>query len=507
MLMSTLALGLTLTAQSQSPRPEIISASLFKNGYAMVTRSIKVKGGTVVLDSIPNPALGTFWVTSDGPKIREMVVSMEESETQTPVSSFRDFLLANVGSKVEVTTVNLGKILGTIKSVVGDTVMLDQGNSQVMLPLGEVRLLQIGNSKTNQSVKTLKRVLRIKTDSDGTLFLYGLERGMSWVPGYMVNMIDDKTLQIAGKATVLNDLDSFTNADLRFVTGFPNVPFAAMQEPFLSGQSLDQYLGFLTSIGSAGPGGGLSGRRELGSQMVMNQALSMDAMEAFVPQVGTGEQLEDLFFYKLSALTLPKQGRGMYMLFEFKTPFEHKYECELPLSGAVSERYVAPDENPPEVWHSLEFKNSAAQPLTTGVATVYKKNEMIGQDTLKYTTTGGMTTLKINKALDVRVESQESEIERLPRAFEVPRSSVIYDLLTLQGTVSAANRKGDAITLKVTKTVVGEIEKAEGNPKITKVAKGLRDTNPISKLEWNIPIKSGEKASLTYTYKTYIRSN
>jgi hypothetical protein len=64
------------------------------------------------------------------------------------------------------------------------------------------------------------------------------------------------------------------------------------------------------------------------------------------------------------------------------------------------------------------------------------------------------------------------------------------------------------MTLKVTKTLSGEVQKTDGEPQITKLAKGLRKVNPRSQLVWSVPVEAGKDKAVcvTYTYQVYVRN-
>lgn len=474
--------------------PNIISASLFKNGYAMVIREVKLTGETTVITDLPNPALGTFWVTTDGAKIKEFVVTQEEINGKRPVGNFAEYLSQNVSKTVEITTINLGKLTGTIKSV-NDGVLLLQDSEGVvsMIQLSEIRQVKVKDGVTDLPTKTMQRVLRIRTDKGGTLRLMGLERGMSWVPGYTVVM-DGNNVRVTGKATILNDLAAFNNASLQFVTGFPNVPYASQQEPLLSGQSLDQFLGFLNSVG----GQGFSGRKET-MQMAMD---NMPGAPSPTPEWGpvTGEQIDDLFFYKVEGVSLKKGDRAMMPFIEYTAAVKHQYDAVLPYGDVSTTAAALVD-----VWHSIVFMNTSKQPLTTGVATVYQSNRLMGQDMLPYTSAGIETTLRLNKALDIRVSSESKELSRTEPKLIDNVDKRYYQEITLECTAEIQNLKKEALVVNLKKTVTGTVTENPDNAKVIKNTFGFRELNPISNIEWNLNLKAGETRTVKIRYTTRVQ--
>ncbi len=488
------------------------TASLFKNGYAMVVREVPVVGGEAIVTEIPQSALGTFWITSTGNiKIKEVVTSQQEKSSQTPPASYDQFLSLNVGKQVTLQMTSWGSapttLAGKLLAVQGDTVMLKTDKGTVMINRSDIRMITFGDDATTQvTTKYAERVMRFKTEGSGTILLYGLERGMTWSPAYSLDITDPKELTLSAKSTVLNDLADLKNVDLRFVTGFPNVPWATLGEPLLSGQSVDQFTSFLNSVGISGGlgafGGQGGGRRDA---MTQNAAPAADFGAAFEPNTAPGMQAEDLFFYQQPNVSMKKGDRAFYMLFQAKSTYEHLYTTDLVDSVVNNVEYRPTTDGPTDVWHSLKLKNTSGHPLTTAAATVFKDGQIMGQDTLMYTSTGAEFLVKMSKALDVRVDAIEEETTRERQSLKLPGGAV-YDLVNVKGTVSIRNMKGEAVQMRVTKDLTGEIIKVDGTPKVTKPAKGLRDVNPSSRLVWMPKIEAGKSLELTYQYKLYVRA-
>src|SRR5437870_2189577 len=92
-----LALGLTLTvlarpahAEETAATSRIVAVGLFKNGLAVVKREATVGGpGTYVLDDVPEPVHGTFWIECSAPietsvQMREVDVPAEQTVLGNP---------------------------------------------------------------------------------------------------------------------------------------------------------------------------------------------------------------------------------------------------------------------------------------------------------------------------------------------------------------------------------------------------------------------------------------
>lgn len=503
--MTVLTSFLAAAAMPVPAATKVVAASLFKNGFALVQRQLTVRGETTTVAEIPQAALGTFWITTTGDlKISEAVTTIEEStETFTP-GNFDEFLRLNLGREVTLMTVNLGEQKGKLLNATADAVFLQKGDANVMITRGELRTVQVGaEGVVSGSRKKQQRVLRFRTSGSGDIVLFGLERGLTWAPAYAFTLTSDKELVMTAKATILNDLDALTGADLHLVTGFPNVPWATVQEPLLSGQSVDQFTNFLASVGM--PTVGFAGRRDMMTQNAAPAGLGGGFGGAFEVNTGSGEQAEDLFFYKRPGVTLKRGDRAYSVLFEAKSPYSHLYTVDLEDGVQDNVRYVGTKEGPTDVWHSLKVKNTSGQPLTTAPGTVFKDNQVLGQDTVMYTSTGADFMVKMSKALDIRVEAREEEVSRQRGALRT-QGGAVYDLVTLKGTISLRSFKSGAVSMRIQKSLTGEVTLSTGDAQVVKLAKGLIEINPRSQLTWTPTLGAGKELQLTYTFKVYVNS-
>lgn len=510
-MLNTLLAALTIpSAAPIALQAKPVSVSLFKNGFAVVVREAKLgASGEYALEQLPVAVLGTLWITaSPGVKLREVVVGNVEHTIDRPLASIEEVLAANVGKRLTFRLSDRRVEVGTLRSVQNTLCIIERelaGKTSVWaLPKASVIEVESdGDLVYSVKGKVLRRTMRMQaeTPGTGTLSLVTLERGASWAPGYAIDISDPKTLRLTAKATLLNDTLDFDGIEARLVTGFPNIPFVRWMDPFTSGQSLQDFVNSLMSMGTpsdlrrdagfAAPGAATQGRMA-----------ERRFDEAFETSNLPGVSSEDLFFYRQPNVRLKPGDRGYYILFSATAEYRHVYELELP-DTIQDTRYIGSDPGQPkDVWHSLKFKNTAKQPLTTAVASVMNDGEILGQDMMSYTSPEAEATVKITKALDVRADDDEEELSR-EREFLKIRSGH-YDKVILKGTIQLANRKIDPVQLQIEKVLTGEVQQADAEPKITNLAKGLRAVNTRQRLLWNLELKPGERKTITYTYTVFI---
>jgi hypothetical protein len=492
--------SLALPEQSapQKPlTPRVASASLFKNGYTVVMREVPVsQSGDLLIESLPPVINGTLWlIPTEGIVLKSAAQIKTTTEEESPANSLDEILNANVGKRLEFSLSDKRTLSGVLLGMAGPFVVISEG-PQSQRAVMKSAITEVASPegalvwRIVRKVQTSTLRVTLEATKPGKLFILSLERGMTWAPAYSVDISDARRLRLTAKATLLNDLADLNQAEVRLVTGFPNLPFLNILDPLTSGQTLDQFVSALLSWSAPGDfrarGGGF--------------AMQARAAEAAAPEPIPGLPSEDLFFYYLKNVTLKKGDRAYYVLLSSESEYQHVYETVFgdTLQGGGG----APPEEPNDVWHTVKFKNTSGQPLTTAIATIVKNGEVMGQDTLPYTSAGGEVTVKMSKALDVRAESTEEEVARQRNALEVERVS--YDLVTVRGTIRIKNFKSEEIKLEVRKFLMGFDVQADNAGKITALATALRAVNPQQKIEWALTVKPGEEKTLTYSFKVYI---
>lgn len=79
--------------------PKVVAISMFKNGYAFVTREISLFNGEANVVEVPQASLGTLWFWSDKGALESVtsVDELNEKKVTRPVASFAQALEQNVG--------------------------------------------------------------------------------------------------------------------------------------------------------------------------------------------------------------------------------------------------------------------------------------------------------------------------------------------------------------------------------------------------------------------------
>lgn len=532
--------ALAVSAQS-SPLPRLdtkpTTVALFKNGLGFFIREGKVipKDGWAVMTYLPSPTLGSFWMSSPDTALEEAVCFEEESETVMNAVSLQELLKANLGRRATLVSGD-ESITGTIKAVPEDRpaqadkpvgygmqsspvqsdpatlVVMDTENGEVAINRNNISRINFPDP-TNPTFITREKAKRIKfrVASSGKpvrINLAYLQKGITWVPGYLLDIRDPAKARLTMQATVMNDAENLEGVDLFFVVGYPNFMYADIPSPLTLEQSVPQFLATLAS------GGGREPEYSPFSNALTQRVTPAVATGTSFPAAGfgeagtgglPGESEEDLFLYQRKSVSLAKGERACYPVFSAPVSCRHLYLWEVPDTMKVDARgnyHSGTDQEVAEqVWHSLKITNSSAWPWTTAPVLVVSGWKPVAQTTIDYTPKGADTNLKLTVATDIKTARQEEEIDRKR---QVKLYSQSYDEVTVGGELRIVNRKAEAVTLEVKKQLTGELIEASHNPQTRKTAEGLNGVNPHVTITWTITLEPGQELTLNYKYKVLI---
>ena len=529
----------------QDVKIEIEKLTLFKNGLGFIisNATLPENSKTVRIGQLPIPSFGTFWVGYPKEvKLQSLITSIEEVERKVPVLSLAQLLQVNTGRKVIIHTSDRD-IEGTIIAGTVNNEEQSAPNPYFMSPrqhqdpysgyIPQIPINEIISIQTEKGIVVLNpgSVLRVEFADDNPInvtnstqkypsirmelekpaggekiTLSFLARGITWSPGYLIDLSDPKTAKFSANAVIINELTDFKNVKLQLVTGFPNIKFADINSPVAKSQSLAEFLN------------ALSGNRQSGNQYMVTQGMlsnvltqSDDYETSIVPGYSTASEglvAEDLFFYPVNNFTLKKDETAWIPLFTAEMPYKHIYTWKIGDFVDKDEHYniqIGSQEvkSAEEVWHSCRIVNTLNMPLTTAATEFVTDGEFTGQDVCFYTPPKGEATIRINKALNVLAEQTEIEVERKRDAsvFHGYR----YDIVKVRGELKIRNKLDKTIKVEISKELSGEVLESMPKSKDVKTAKGLRQVNEKHILTWEIELEAGGEEKISYQYQVYIR--
>jgi hypothetical protein len=212
-----------------------------------------------------------------------------------------------------------------------------------------------------------------------------------------------------------------------------------------------------------------------------------------------GEKNNDLYYYNLGKVTLPKNSKGTFPVFASTLAYKDIYKADIAdkINFASTMNCDNNDDNC-DVFHSIELKNSTSFPFTTAAVMVLtEKGQFMAQDQLKYTPTGAVSIIKLSKAIDVVMKNTEEEVSRVENYKKIGKTT--YHKVLLKGSIVVENLQPKQVIIDVAKHVNGTVTN-DGDGKMKK-QKTYNSVNPYSDITWQVTLNAGEKKTLTYEYE------
>jgi hypothetical protein len=525
-----------MTAFSQTNNDKGQRVAVFKNGTGFFFNPMTLKAekegeqkGKFIIKSLPEALFGTFWFYTNGKPISSLKSYESEEETDSQkATNLPEMLYANKGKNVELTLKygadNNTEIVGKIQDVnlQSGMIFLETTKPKVgfmSVLMNEIKAISFPTKpNTDYSPLQKQRIIEVEIDKatpQENVEMAYLQRGIGWLPSYLVHLKDDKKAQIVLRAELVNDAEDIKDATLSLVVGVPNFKYDRLVSPFVSNQTLESFLNQLN-----GSTTDLRYRQQSMSNMITTQSANYASMEMDI--VGGGgntdevetQSQEDLFFYTRKGVSLPKGGRALYSLFTEEIDYKHIYEVELAQNNGYNVVYKQDNEQRNDVYHSLELKNTTDFPWTTGTAMVTQPRktkegtisttsdpQVLSQDMIKYTAKTAKTMLRLTIAPDIMVKDNEQETGRKT---DIKQKKIVYDLVTATATIEVKNYKDKEINLKINRTIIGEMLKTDSEWE-TQKRPNYYAINPVNDVTWELKLAKGESKTITYSYQFYVR--
>ena len=521
-----------VSAQNPPPLPGALArmpvreVTVFKDGHAFVLHEGRVAtagDGTVVLDNLPNPVLGTFWPYSAGGKgqLLSVVAGRRRVSVERTALSLRELLEANVGAPVLVTEVgDKPPYQATIVSVptrpavelepVGSAAGSENaprfvaGGADERLPQkGSLILLKTANgvkaldmariqdvtftesSKAKLAGEEYRSVLTLKMDWPGAgappraadVGMMYLQKGLRWIPNYRV-VIDGKGgARVKLQATLINELADLENVTANLVIGVPTFAFKETPDPIGLQDTVAQLGRFFQDGSRTGTSlsNGIMTQQVARSGEYYGDATTAGGAETG-PAIGSADKNEDLFVFTVKNVSLKKGQRMVLPVTEFAVEYKDVYTLELPFAPP---REARADHNnqqqaemarllaSPKVMHTIRLCNTSPYPITTAPALVLQNDRVLSQGMLTYASRGADADLPLTAAVDIRVKKTDKETQRTADAMQW--ADYKYARVDLAGVLTLTNYKDQPVTIEVKRFVAGEAKGATQNGDVERI--------------------------------------
>ncbi len=474
------------------------------------------EGNYVMQRDLPNALFGTLWF--DAPNTTISSISSYQDSVMTKqeqgIASHANLLQRNIGKEVKIHLSNevdeaSFAYKGTIEKV------YPQGNNQSIIILKEannwitlketdimrVVFLEEPNFDYSIDIPELKPVIELEFSNKATtqnLDMMYLQNGLKWVPQYLLNLESENKGSLILQAEIANDVEDIENVPVDFVVGVPNFKYATKNALLVD---------FLGQIGIP------SNRNQFTQNAFSNSNIAYGveaAPSASISDAASveGSENEDLFFYNIPSLTLPKGGRAVKRLFEESIKLTHLYETNIDANTENRRSYQQASvlsqtkQNP--VYHVVKLENTTNQPWTSAPILVMNeqgRTRPISQDLMKYTASGSNAFIKLTETPDVKISSTEKQLEVKANAKRWRDND--YLLIKIAGQVKIQSFKKKAIDLNIRRQIIGTLLKTNKDWLKGELV-NFNSPNEKNNVCWELKVPAKGEVTIDYEYEIYV---
>ena len=486
-------------------KPKVKSVAVFKNGLGFFNREAEVslRDGWCMAKQVPPAAFGTLAIYSSqkdhlvdivGSGTGE-VVEFDGVDSPDDIETKRTRLEASRNLKIELTYEQKDitrKAAGKLVSIGPEFAILENKQNSFAVPVEGVSRLQV-----------LELPLRVhvqgkgdKAPSKTTLNMAYLRKGITWIPEYTVEILDDDTAELTLRGTIINEAEDLVHCDINLVVGVPHFTHTGYMAPIAVGQKIRM-------IGSAIAPSGL--RSQIMNSAFANNASTSNQFDVIERPAGSdGGNIDaaignlpkmqssagtDYTVYTKNDMTIRRGEKAIVTLFVKKVKYSHVYRWSPPA----------------RLKHFLVLDNETDTAWTTGPYLAIQANNPLSEDILKYTPKGGKCEIPVTQAVNVSHQLSEAEIDRKLKAYS-PHRDHQYDLVTLKGTLKLKNFEKRLADIIISTPIKGKPTTSSEGGTISVDSTKLKLIDRAGKVSWKISLKPGETATLTYEYERYVPS-
>ncbi len=522
-------LGVSGTARAEETpvTSKIVAVGLFKNGLAVVRREATLgKAGVYILDDVPDPVHGTYWVESAAAvetlvRVREVEVPATEA-APGPLQGdlagkevtvyFKDGKLPPVsGTVLKLKAEKDGDAYANLIAPAdraGAYLIVQSGKGRCYILPSEVAYVEARDPGQMVRRRKARLVLTLgATDKESTkVSISYLARGIAWAPAYKVDITDPKTLTLEQQAVIRNELTGLEGAELQLISGFPSVQFRDVTSPLSARTTWAAFFQQLNQLD--GPPQNLYAANGVVYQQAVlaNNTLSGPAL----PTAATAGEGVDLHYQSVGKRTLAAGDSLSLAVAKGRSAYERIVEWLVPDArdewGRNLEGRGRGDDGDDSPWDALRFRNPLPFPMTTGPAMVTAGGNFNGQRTAYWANPGEETVVRIGKALSVRTRSLEHEEQKNPGDGRdlVWIGGRQFRRALVEGEIAMGNHRAEEVRLVVRRRFSGELLDADGRPKASLREEGVYSVNRRNELLWTLSLKPGEERVLKYRYAVLV---
>ncbi|MBN1845904.1 MAG: hypothetical protein JW810_09490 [Sedimentisphaerales bacterium] len=475
------------------------AVSIFKNGYGFFLREgpVQLRDGWCLARQVPPAAFGTLAVYSADPEHTidlvgagpGEIIEFDGTDVPADIEYKRQRLAACRHLSVALHYREKGEkrsSCGKMVSLGPEYAVLAAAEQNLAVPVAAIEKLQILEMPVRVHVENGQD----KPARQTTLGMAYLRQGITWIPEYTLDIVDDQTAQLTLRGTLINEAEDLIHCDVNFVVGVPHFLHTDYMAPLAVGQAI-------RTIGAAVAPAAV--RTQIASRAALTSNIqtadqfdplkaagfgAMGNLPAMDAAAGT-----DFTVYTKKDLTLRCGEKAIVTLFVKTIRYGHVYHWD-----------------PPErIRHFLVLHNQTDTAWTTGPYLAIQRDNPLSEDLLKYTPRQGTCQIPVTQAVNISTRQEEREIDRKLKAHN-PQSNLYLDLVRLTGELRLGNFETEPVQIILDVAVPGKPEKASDDGQLHTDSGQLKLTERRGRIRWDIQLKPQESKSLTYEYERYVPS-
>lgn len=489
----------------------IVHVGLFKNGLTVVRRAVTLPGpGRYSIGDVPAPIHGTFWIESDGDVSARVTTRTESTSKERKLTGNIQEDLAGARVVVQRTdgVASVAGKLAPLASGGSNMLVLDTVDGRVYLDTKLIASVRVIEAAPSEPIVTVKEIPLLELSAldapDGpiSIEISYLTRGLTWTPSYRIDLSDPELLVLTQKTVISNELTDLTDVDVELISGYPNIEFGHVQSLLGSSSNIASFFSQLSNSSSLRH----NTRGDIRSQITSNYAAPATSS---APLVRPSAEGVDMHYHPIGKIDLKRGERLMLPIAEATSPYERIVDWRIPdlrdEHGRAIDEYQR--ENNPRyrsdgVWDALRFNNPYDHPMTTAPALIVDGHHFNGQQTSTWVNPGQETTLRITKALSVRVSASESEVSGDRELVSVGRRNYIRP--DVHGELLVCNHRKVPTTVVIRRAFSGKLLSSDADPEERLLESGVYSINPRNELVWTITLEPGETRTLEYQYSVLV---
>ena len=514
-LISTVAHAAESVPAVALARLPIKEVTVFKDGHAFVLHEGSVPAdnqGTVVMDYLPRPVVGTFWTYSADKSVRlaSVTAGQRRASIERTALTLRELIEGNIGADALITETNQNTYAAILLGVPerspqeldatsppnsvqrlperGDIVLLKTAEGTRVVPLERIQEITFKNPpqpKTSQ--EEFRDYLTLKFEGTNgapvrkaEVGLVYLQKGIRWIPSYKVDLDGKGKANVKLQATVVNELADLENVTLQLVIGVPSFKFKDTLDPMAVQQTVAQLSQFFQSDRNRFDNNGQLLAANFSNAIMSQQAQVASPSFGYAggsPGAGIsdvdlpeGARNEDLFVFTLRHVSLKRGERAVLPLAEVTVAYQDVYTLDLPFTppnewrnnfNTQQQAELARLFSAPKVMHKVRLSNSGKQPFTTAPALLLDQGRVVSQSMMTYAAVGASADLEVTAAVDIQVKKTDNETGRKPNAININGSQ--FTQVDLDGQIRLTSHRPETVKVEVTRHALGKIDQADSN--------------------------------------------